>query len=216
MTRHRARPRWRASQLSRAASTSVKCLSAPWPSAWSEACGVCPRRASSYSTLGGTSAYTCRATSPWRSRSRSVSVRTFALMPLPQEAVRPQGAGIGDRPPRDDLLRGLPSTTSVSTASARPASCSSQERLSPSSGAVGARFGGRALRQPVALVLEGEQSPVRRERLGMVVTPSTAERPGDGTCRGADGGHGGSSRPFRAPGGQSYHEVINGRRFCGR
>jgi hypothetical protein len=58
--------------------------------------------------------------------------------------------------PADDLLRGLPSTTSVSTPSARPASCSSQERLSPSSGTVGARFGGRAVPQPVALILAGE------------------------------------------------------------
>jgi hypothetical protein len=36
-------------------------------------CNVRPNAVSSYSTLGGISAYTCRSTSPSRSRSRNVS-----------------------------------------------------------------------------------------------------------------------------------------------
>ena len=45
------------------------------------ACSVQPSSVSSYTTLGGTSAYAWRATSPSRSRSRNVSVSTFALTP---------------------------------------------------------------------------------------------------------------------------------------
>ena len=68
----------RASNRSRASSTRLPCASDHEPSAFSGGAIVAPSGVSAYSTRGGTSACTRRATTPSRSMLRSVCVSTFS------------------------------------------------------------------------------------------------------------------------------------------